>query len=1109
MADVAAASARHDDAKHEEQYAPTTGDTNNERDEELQDFAVSSDEEEGDANEPKLDAAMMNELLLVCSNLGMLRVQNEGEAPVLMRGEDCEEWIHDLQRAIRRDHAKHRLVAKQLGKWKILQKKLLPLLVNHQHDWSLVFSILKVLVMLTMKPSRDSTNIAQQLKYLRQYKHEFLRCEVIPIMMTILVEPLSRKGSARTPQDYLNMEIVLTLIRNLLAIPNEDPRFVTSTTSYFSHLQEDFICTLHEENVYEMILLFAQDIDSAENREWNLLIMEMIDLTLGCSTPKRTMQVLQTICDSIIAKSYFQLTNSLKTEFRRGSSKLISTDRLQYFHLVWFLTTYHRLKLQALKSHYKHQLKAVQKKTTELQNALDFTTPPPPSPEKPVYDEKAVLSTLDMFSFNFVLQSIENYATMKNYHGMTVSVQLLAEMMAYLAELTSSEDPRFQRIADSLQHKIFYERDFLDRLPVLLKSWSPGLFSMTYVVDVITLTHLVFKVLDSQGTIKVLSRRKAYLDKKRHKKKRAPGDEAKDEEDSDDGSTDEEETERQAQLLMEMQRKEADFDVRKYFSSMVSSDTIKMYCSVLVNYRENSPKVNHYIHSFFYRTKHFKIYQHEEWTMQPMLFNIHVLLLFNKMLQDAYIQHLPEFKSFLDFIRGVVHDFFTLAEKNNLLFVETLLRQPYPSKACLLLQRSYDPIDSMSKSKSEAVALGREQHIAAINESRRHRIAMDHEELEGEAEFQFTLDPSDFQSTSLVSANDKETDQVDGGDARFNAEAASSNATSSKPQPKKKAATSRAATERAKNWSKVEDRHLAKMFMKYRHLPSVYEVISYEDMFQDRDRTPEQIERRVKYLKLHRKTHDSSDEEKNNSGEEIEADGAAIEDESAVRKSRLERDLATLDTVRPRRRLRRGADLSDDSGDSDEDMLLVGQTRTVANSVSTTTTVAPAGKNLTGVVDKSDIARHAPSEKRYDSTVSVQGGDANESQTQDMEDTQVLEDSSGQTELAAVEAIEDHNVEDKGALYADAGIVGVADGNLASVEEPTTTDVVTADIEATTLNSTQVEPVDDASGVQSLKRVRDSNDAAADEQMEESSPAKKIQRVEAEAASIDASANQQ
>ncbi|GLD93455.1 hypothetical protein PINS_up002047 [Pythium insidiosum] len=254
----------------------------------LEDFSASSDDEmsHGGAGE-QLDRSMMNELLLVCSNLGMLRVDPEGEGgAVLMRGEDCEDWVHDLQRAIRRDHARHKLVAKQLGKWKILQKKLLPLLVNHQHDWSLVFSILKVLVMLTMKPPRESTNIAQQLKYLREYKHAFLRDGVISILMTILVEPLAKKGATRTAQDYLNMELVLTLIRNLLAIPNEDPRFVTSATSHFSRLQEDLICTLHEENVYEMILLFAQDIDSAENREWNLLIMEMIDLTLGCTHPK-------------------------------------------------------------------------------------------------------------------------------------------------------------------------------------------------------------------------------------------------------------------------------------------------------------------------------------------------------------------------------------------------------------------------------------------------------------------------------------------------------------------------------------------------------------------------------------------------------------------------------------------------------------------------------------------------------------------------------------------------------------------------------------------------------------------------------------------------------
>jgi hypothetical protein len=601
------------------------------RDDELDDFSLSSGDEDGGGSE-SLDRAMMNELLLVCSNLGMLRVVNEGEAPVLMRGEDCAEWVHDLQRVIRRDHAKHKLVAKQLGKWKILQKKLLPLLVNHQHDWTLVFSILKVLVMLTMKPPRDSTNIAQQLTYLRDYKHAFLREGVVPILMTILVEPLAKKGSSRSDQDYLSMELVLTLLRNLLAIPNEDARFVTSSSSHLSHLQQDLIRTLHEENVYEMVLLFAQDIDSAENREWNLLIMEMLDLTLGCSTPKAvaaflkqqlgggtsqepqqqptqmqhqtqdqaqssarpvshggssllsalssekklakprkplgsqrhsnfggmmklvgstghstvltsfsklgddqvpqavkkpvarkrggrgssqpsitqtmdvieifapkqsvtesdhvTMAILVELCDTVLDKSYFQLTNSLKGEFRRGSSKLVSTDRLQYFHLIWFITTYHRLKIQALKSIHRHNLKAYEKEKQALMAALDFDTPPPNEPVMPDLNEKAVLSTLDMFSFNFVLQSIETYATGKNYHGMTVSVKLLAEMMTYLSELANSDDVRFQRIADSLQHKIFYERDFLDRMPVLLKTWSPGTFSMDYVVDVITLTHV-------------------------------------------------------------------------------------------------------------------------------------------------------------------------------------------------------------------------------------------------------------------------------------------------------------------------------------------------------------------------------------------------------------------------------------------------------------------------------------------------------------------------------------------------------------------------------------------------------------------------------------------
>lgn len=456
-----------------------------------------------------------------------------------------------------------------------------------------------------------------------------------------------------------------------------------------------------------------------------------------------------------------------------------------------------------------------------------------------------------------------------------------------------------------------------------------------------------------------------------------------------------------------MQRKEADFDVRRYFQSILSPDTVKMYSFLLSSYRENSPKVNHYIHSFFYRAKHFKIYQHEDWTMQPLLFNIHVLLLFNRMLQDASIQRQADMKSFLDFIRGVVRDLFALAEKNHLLFVEALLRQPYAAKSALLLQRNYEPHDSMTKSRSEAVALGREKQIELINEVRRQKKAIDAEELEGEEEFQFTLGPADFEATSLIAAKkrkaqkkkksaeatndenengeneEEEEDDDDDEEAEFGGDlqkAPSKDNANGVEVANDRAKKTRAASERAKNWTKVEDRYLEKMFGKYRHLPSVYEVISYEDMFQDRDRTAEQIERRVKYLKLHRKTHDSSDEDDDGRvdddaagekkfGDERNDSDLNLDMELGIQKPHMEEQ---QESSRPRRRLRRVTTLSDDS-DSEDDLLQTG-----------------AKSKLSSPIDEG-MGSHSPSSENavasYDGDVSaaVEG-------TSDMQDMETVED---------------------------------------------------------------------------------------------------------------------
>ncbi|ETW03840.1 hypothetical protein H310_05196 [Aphanomyces invadans] len=970
----------------------------------LEDLDLSGDEmsdlqkDGADASAKRtLDPDMLNELLLVCSNLGMMTETEDG-GTMFTRGEDCEEWVHDLQRAIRRDHATYRLVGKTLGRWKILQKKLLPLLINHQNDWSLVFSILKVLVMLTMKPTNESDNIALQLNYLRGYKYAFLQHGVIQVLMAILVEPLSREGSSRTSQDYLNMELVLTLFRNLLAIPNEDTRLVTSATNHLARLQEDLICILHDENVFDMLLLFAEDIEAAENREWNLLVMEMLDLVLQTTSPKQLVAsilapnqssgidnapatkstppaalaatstssgtaasssssllsklnqeqknqtksyhrhsnfggmlvlngvmgrktvvtdfsktgdqvipqaqrkpqqrsrrskghgmndisevfgsnvssavdgklgtTLRHICDTLLSKSYTSLTTSLKNEFRRGSAKLLPNDRLLYFHLIWFLTAYHRAKgphLKKLQSQLNQEYEArtaANVRTNGVEVSLAIEAPPS---LVATYDQKAILSTLDMFSFNFVLQSIESYAEVKNHHGMMLSVKLLAEMIAMLTDLGTSEDIRLQRIGHSLQHKLFYERDFLDRLPVLIKSWIPTVFSFEFATNVVTLTHLVLKMLESQGDrLKVLQKRRRVQAKKSNK--------TKDDEES------EEETDRL--IEQEMRRKEVQFDSKKYFGSMVTHESVRLYCYVLQRYKTNSPKVNHYVYAFFYRIQQFHAI--EDGTMEPMLYNIHVLLVFNKMLQDTAATSRAEFRPFVDFIKLIIRNFFSLAETNHLVFVESLVRHPFAPRTCAQIQNKYT---SLAMGSKDAVAI----HPSSPSAEPVRRYIPREYDMDGEAEFDGTMSFGVAKPADAPSSN--------------------------KPRKKR---------DNTKKWTKIEDRYLAKMFAKYRHLPSVFEVISYEDMFQDRDRTPDQIERRVKSLKLHKqKDYDFStdDDDEIASNSKKPWDDSTDDDDNAKTSTSPTVPNELPRRVGRRRRLTRPSTKEDSSDDDGMDLL--------------------------------------------------------------------------------------------------------------------------------------------------------------------------------------------
>jgi len=104
------------------------------------------------AKRMSVDKNIVDELLLVCGVIGTTENDTDELVPVT----DCLNWLQDLQRALRRDDDLYRPVSLLLGQWKIVQQKLLPLVLHSRYDTAMVLTVCKILVILT-KPLAENT----------------------------------------------------------------------------------------------------------------------------------------------------------------------------------------------------------------------------------------------------------------------------------------------------------------------------------------------------------------------------------------------------------------------------------------------------------------------------------------------------------------------------------------------------------------------------------------------------------------------------------------------------------------------------------------------------------------------------------------------------------------------------------------------------------------------------------------------------------------------------------------------------------------------------------------------------------------------------------------
>ncbi|KAI2510180.1 negative regulation of DNA replication [Fragilaria crotonensis] len=728
------------------------------------------------------ERGVVDELLLVCGVIGTTNTDGDELVPVT----DCLNWLQDLQRALRRDDDTFRPVSLLLGKWKVVQQKLLPLVMTCRYDTPMILTIVKILVILT-KPLGEAAKKAGRFAIdTKKYSEETIKEQIklrenalaqsemlmefkramthhpshsggkggglFSVFVSLLAEPISKTGSARSDMDHLTIELVLHLFRNLLTA---EPLIKNSAdvSQASSQLHQELVCLFESELVLEILLVVAQDMESRENQNYNLLMMELLNLLLKSQDPTavarsikiqpfvggkenkpettsllrdslakerqkiraiatssrhsnfggtlvvrkpdgkrqylsaallgshveppgakkrrnrkreafvgagRTMvshtrgvhapspsalkaqQTIHSFCERFAENCYGPLMKSIKNEFRRDSVRLEDGDTVVFFRIVWFFAQWWRICRKEGLGH--------------------------------------LIFTMDVFSFKLVLGAMDNYLQQKKYPQLAQTTALYSEMMHLLYVMYSSKDSTENMMALGLMDTLFYGNEPLDRLPKLLSGWTPGTSTREYLCDLAEVVHMTLKLLETNAT--------ACL---------------KDEDHDEHTSKKEKKDAKKRDAIASMKANAAEFDVNSYLlRKLISNQTVAMYTHLLSQYAVNAAHVNHRILAFLMRFQKTKIVVHEDddnglsnplatrtVTLEPMLFNIQMLLVLDQILNDTSIRREADFGHLLSYCARVMASFASLAAVNPLLYVESLFRHAIPHRFCEQVMNHY------------------------------------------------------------------------------------------------------------------------------------------------------------------------------------------------------------------------------------------------------------------------------------------------------------------------------------------------------------------------------------------------------------------------------------
>lgn len=440
-------------------------------------------------------------------------------------------------------------------------------------------------------------------------------------------------------------------------------------------------------------------------------------------TSHRAQCALNYFCGKFLTQCYGPVVKSLKDEFRRDSNRLEESDKVTFFRIIWFFCQWSR----------------VSQEEGDLQN-------------KTVNVGKLVF-TMDVFTFNFVLTSLDYYLEHKKYKSLAQTVSLYTEMIRLLHCMYVSPDSMDQIMAMGLMDHLFYKQDPLDRLPKLLSKWVPGTFTFNYLCDLVELTHVTLKLLNANEKACAGFVGNDKKPKKKHGKK--------------NGEVDQQPVDR----VTRMKETAAEFDTVVYLArKLVSNQVVLLFTEVLSKYMSNSTRINDHVVAFFVRLCKFVIpsddqifYQDTEndsddgkdsksITLEPMLFNLHLFTTVNEILNDECLLRDKDHHNLLGFASTLVRHYARATTKNPMLFVETLFRHNTPHRYCVSLMNNY---------VSEELKMIAMRDLLLDQQLKEHHEREDNMPSDDDEEMEFVEDGSNESKKKLVLASNKEEESSD------------------------------------------------------------------------------------------------------------------------------------------------------------------------------------------------------------------------------------------------------------------------------------------------------------------------------------------------------------